>query len=125
MEGVVMAHQWEVGKEYKMRNGETVEIMDVNYRGLSGQSILGKIKRYNYDEVITWGRDGSFASEKRKHGHDLMPPVETKELWINVYGEFGGWSNKELADKQAASARIGLVKITITGDEFEVEKVAI
>ncbi len=73
-----------------------------------------------------WKSDGLFWHKESPHKYDLLPPVETKELWINVYDEFGGiWSNKELADKQAASTRIGLVKITITGDAFEVEKVAI
>ncbi len=122
-----MTHQWEVGKEYKMRNGEAVGIMDVNYRGLSGQSIIGKIKRYNYEEVMTWGSDGSFTSEKRKHRYDLMPPVKTKKLWGNVYKDcvVGMHSSPTIANTLAGEGRIGLVKITITGDEFEVEKVAI
>ena len=121
----MVTHQWEVGKEYKLRNGDTAEILDVNYRGNRGKNILGKIKRHN-EEVITWESEGSFAGEKYKHRYDLMPPIKTKELWVNVYNGYGGiWSEKEIADYNAASDRIGLVKITITGDEFEVEKVAI
>ena len=123
---MVMAHQWEVGKEYKMRNGDTAEILDVNYRGYRGKNILGKIKRHD-EEVITWESDGSFAGKKYKHKYDLMPPVETKELWGNVYKDcvVGMHSSLTIANTLAGEGRIGLVKITITGDEFEVEKVAI
>ena len=121
-----MTYQYEVGKEYKTRGGYVATILDANFKGHSGKLIAGKIKIKGGEFVYTWYHDGFYWCSKTEHPYDLMPPVETKELWINVYDEFGGiWSNKELADKHAADTRIGLLKITITGDKFEVEKVAI
>ena len=127
MEGMgMMTHQWEVGKEYKTRVSYVATILDVNFKGCAGESIIGKVKIDGREIACTWDCDGFYWCSKTEHPYDLMPPVETKELWINVYDEFGGiWSNKEVADKHAADTRIGLLKITITGDKFEVEKVAI
>ena len=123
----LMEYKFEVGKEYKTRGGLVATILDVNYKGGGGYSIVGKIHKDGCEQVMAWRSDGSFISLKYKHPCDLMPPVEAKEIWVNVYavGSPGIWHDRWLADEHAADTRIGLLKITITDDDFEVEKVAI
>ena len=122
-----MTHQWEVGKEYKTRGGAVATILDVNFKGRAGESIIGKVKIDGREIVFTWDCDGFYWRSKTEHQHDLMPPVETKELWGNVYKDcvVEMHLSPTIANILAEEGRIGLVKITITGDEFEVEKVTI
>jgi len=118
-----MTHQYKVGEWYKTRGGHEVLVLDVNYKAEHGRMIIGKIKRDNVDELITWESDGTFLGGM-SNPYDLMPPVERKELWVNVYNSYTqSWSSKELADKNADHDRVGLLRITIEGDDFTVEKV--
>jgi hypothetical protein len=119
-----MECKYEVGKEYKMRGGLVATILDVNYKGGGGYSIVGKTNKDGCEQVMAWRSDGAFFPSKNSHPYDLMPPVETKELWVNVY-PYTDHRTRASADKYAVCDRIGLLKITITGDDFEVEKVAI
>lgn len=121
-----MTHQWEVGKEYKTRGGYVATIFDVNFHGRNGRTIIGKVKAYGREEIFVWKSDGSFLGKEHPDNYDLMPPVETQEIWVNIYPAKARHSSpRAWADEAAGDNRIGLLKITITGDEFEVEKVAI
>jgi len=117
-------YKWEVGKWYKTRNGLDAKISDDDFKGPSGCSLAGKIQDKNGVEcVCTWHEDGSFKNQESEY--DLMPPVETKEFWVNanLSGMFYGYKSKSNANANADHDRIGLLKITITGDDYTVEKV--
>lgn len=118
-----MTYQYEVGKEYKMRGGLVATILDVNFKVSHRRKIAGKIKIHNDELLITWQMDGTFEGKKQPHGYDLMPPA--RKALVNVYKNGSYHPSKKEADRSALPGRIGLLKITITGDEFEVEKVTI
>ena len=127
-----MTYEYKVGEWYKTRGGHEVLVLDVNYKAEHGRMIIGKIKGDNGEELITWESDGTFLGGM-SNPYDLMPPVERKEFWVNVYEDFAiDWASKELADKCArkessdrcvAGARLGLIRIVIEGDDCTVEKV--
>ena len=120
-----MTHQYKVGEWYKTRGGHEVLVLDVNYKAEHGRMIIGKIKRDNVEELIIWESDGTFLGGV-SNPYDLMPPVERKELWVNVYNSHHGsnaWSSKELADKHADNDRVDLLRIVIEGSDCTIEKV--
>jgi hypothetical protein len=121
-----MTHEWKVGEWYKTRGGYEAQVFDVNYKSERfGQRIVGKIKRDDADLLVTWWSDGTFVGGMSNQ-YDLLPPVERKELWVEVYdGYTQSWSSKESVDKRADHGRVGLLRITIDGDDFTVEKVTV
>ncbi len=122
-----MTYEYQVGEWYKTLGGFEAQVLDVNYKSAGhGQRIVGKIKRDNGEGLITWESDGSFVGEKQPNQYDLLPPVERKERWVNVYKECvgsGSWSSKERAEENADCNYIGLIRIIFEGDDFTVEKV--
>jgi len=120
-------YKFEVGEWYKTRNGWSAQILDDDFKGPDGKVLVGKVQNeIGFEFVRAWHEDGRWSKD-RESGIDLMPPVETKEFWINLYGDYisGGYASNPIADEFASNRRIGLLKITITGDKYEVEKVAI
>ncbi len=86
-------------------------------------TIIGKIRINGREEVRTWTKDGRY-SNNGPNGYDLMPPVERKELWVNIHSEHAViWRSKEDAEYLAGPGRIGMMRIVIEGDDFTVEKV--
>jgi hypothetical protein len=119
-----MTHQFEVGKWYKTRGGHDALIYDVNFKGVDGYTIRGKIKFDIYDVFSGWRSDGAFRPSGTEDPRDLMPPVEREEFWGNVYvGYIRSWPSSQIAEKRADPDRIGLIHIVIEGDDFTVEKV--
>ena len=118
--------KYEVGKEYRTRGGLVAEILDVNFKSSLG-NILGKIRDETGFEIVGHWLGNGRSVVNSTHENDLMPPVETKELWVNVYPSsgIGDYESKSSADEYAVHSRIGILKITIAGDDFTVEKVAI
>ncbi len=120
-----MTYEYKVGEWYKTRGGFEAQVLDVNYKSEHGRMIVGKIKRDNGEGLITWESDGTLLGGM-SNPYDLMPPVERKELWVNVYNSYHGsnaWSSKELADKHADDDRVDLLRIVIEGDNCTAEKV--
>lgn len=120
-------YKFEVGGWYRMRDGLSAQILDDNFKGPSGQVIAGKLRNKDGNEfTLAWYGNGRCIKDQESQ-YDLMPPVETKELWVNVYPSsgIGDYESKSIADEYAVHSRIGLLKITIAGDDFTVEKVAI
>jgi len=118
-----MTYEYKVGEWYKTRGGFEAQVLDVNYKSEHGRMIVGKIKRDNGEGLITWESDGTFLGGM-SNPYDLMPPVERKELWVEVYdGYTQSWSLRESVDKRADDGRVGLLRIVIEGDDLTVEKV--
>jgi hypothetical protein len=118
-------YKFEVGR-YKTRGGFEAQVLDVNFNSVGGKVMLGKIKLNDYELACTWEKNGKkhFLNDSPSEC-DLMPPVETKEIWLNVYPEpaLCHYKSKSLADEYSNINRIGQIKITITGDKYEVGKV--
>jgi len=76
--GSGMTHQYEVGKWYKTRGGEDALIYDVNFKGHSVYTILGKIKGVSDEERASWKSNGAYWISGCEDPRDLMPPVERK-----------------------------------------------
>jgi len=119
-------YKFEVGKEYKMRGGLVATILDVNYKGGGGYKIAGKINKDGCEQVMVWRSDGAVFPSKNSHPYDLMPPVETKELWVNVFtSHVVWWGAKDDAMRYMLNDdRIGTIHIVIEGGDFTIEKVA-
>ena len=120
-------YKFEVGEWYKTRNGWSAQILDDDFKGPDGKVLVGKVQNeIGFEFVRAWHEDGRWSKD-RESGIDLMPPVETKELWVNanLSGMFYGYKSKSNANANADHDRIGLLKITITGDDYTVEKVEI
>lgn len=118
-------YKFEVGEWYRIRDGLSAQILDANFKGPSGQVIAGKMRNKDGSEfTLAWYGNGRCIKDQESQ-YDLMPPVETKELWVNVYPQPGlcEYKSRSLADEYADPNRIGLLKITITGDDYTVEKV--
>jgi len=119
-----MEHQWKVGEWYKTRGGDDAQVLDVDFKNKEG-AILGKIRYSEEDEDYgTWYKDGNWKLWS-EHKNDLVPPVERKELWANVYKNWLSCpeKTKDEAKKSALSECIGMIHIVIEGDDFTVEKV--
>ena len=119
-----MTYEYKVGEWYKTRDGLEAQVLDVNYESAGcGRLIVGKIKRDNGEDLITWESDGTFLGGM-SNPYDLLPPVERKELWVNVHPECAViWGSKEDAEYLAGPGRIGMMHIVIEGNDFTVEKV--
>jgi len=115
--------EFKVGECYKTRGGYEAQVLDVNFNSGGPMTIIGKIRINGREEVRTWTKDGRY-SNNGPNGYDLLPPVEHKELWVNVNKRQAAiWSSKQKADRGADSTRLGLIRIAIEGDDFTVEKV--
>lgn len=119
-----MNYKFEVGKWYKTRNGWDAQIWGDHFKGPHGERLAGKIQdKDGVERVRSWQSNGSYI-KNTTHAYDLMPPVETKEYWVNVYGGYcSDYKSKSCADDCADDNRIGLLKIITTGDEYTIEKV--
>jgi len=107
-----MGSKWEIGKQYKLSNGEVVQIV---YMNVPGQyPILGF--DISTGRKISWTAEGSFYS--RGESYSDLTTEEYKEpeyRWINVYdGMLTSYRTKESADKLASSDRRGRVKLEVT-----------
>ena len=61
----------------------------------------------------------------RPHQFDLIEKPQTVTRWVNVYEAGlagGGMATRSQADDLSGSNRIGVLRIEITGDSFEVFK---
>ena len=67
-----------------------------------------------------WTEKGHFFAHCCKN-LDLVEIPQTVKRWVNVYCD-GGHGDREFADAWAAPARIGVLRIEITGDDYEVFK---
>jgi hypothetical protein len=121
-----MTYEYKVGEWYKTRGGHEAILHDVNFKGQGGLTLLGKVKLDSYEMACNWTKDGRYSIHAPTD-FDLLPPVERKEFWVNVYKTRPGssaWLSKENADIcRARGGGIGLIRITIEGDDFTVEKV--
>ena len=121
-----MTYEYKVGEWYKTRGGYEAQVLDVNFNSGGGKPLLGKIKFDDREVPYTWKKDGNWSQAGTPSEYDLMPPVERKERWVNVYKECvgsGSWSSKERAEENADCNYIGMIRIVIEGDDFTVEKV--
>jgi hypothetical protein len=119
-----MTYEYKVGEWYKTRVGYEAQVFGKGGGMWGGLKVFGKIKVGDQEERVTWCGDGSFYSKETQHKYDLMPPVERKELWVNIHSEHAViWRSKEDAEYLAGPGRIGMMRIVIEGDDFTVEKV--
>lgn len=95
-------YKFEVGKEYETRGGYVATILDAHFNGRGAYTIAGKIKKRGFEELILWESDGTFFDKAQSHLYDLMPPVETKELWVNVYSGYTLTSSRRRTQKAQA-----------------------
>lgn len=118
----------EIGKTYKMRNGETVLIKATDIDG--AEPILG-VRKYEFGSIhaALWFADGRF-SERGEHPYDIMIEPERVSLWANWYGNspapdsYYGWTytSREEADKISEKARTHVLEIiTENGEPVDVK----
>jgi hypothetical protein len=105
----------EMGKKYRTRDGIDVEIIQILAAPLmaNGATVIGVV---DGDSVLPWQPHGSFYSDGREAGLDLIEvvePLEPQWLWLNVYpnGSAASHQSRERADKFAAVDRIACVPV--------------
>jgi hypothetical protein len=109
-------------EKYQTRKGDPVRIYATDAGGMypvHGARQDGGLWTYE-----TWTKDGKHISSDEESFRDLVEIPQTVTFWVNVYhGMFGSYNEtRREADFHAAPERIGVLRIEITGDNYEVFK---
>lgn len=117
-----MTLKLEVGKKYRTRGGDEVEILRTDVRGT--KPVVGIITYADASQSVSdWDACGFWWTAGPGSSLDLISKIKPKRVvWLNVYpGEDGGYyyDSRAEADRQATPYRIACIRVEFEDGQFD------
>jgi len=107
------------------REGHEVRIIDTNFNGCAGESIVAVVQsKQNKERVITNHANGRYLDISTISEEDLInKPAPPKQVvyYVNLYKDGDGFVHacREAADQLASERRIARKRIVVTEGEYD------
>jgi len=107
-------------KPVRTRSGLKVRILCTDFH--DGEYCIVAIiyHKIGKETVKAFTANGYFLAEGPGHSFDLVNVPDTRSVWINVNpSTHFCYPTREIADRESAPFRLGLIEVTYAGEEIE------